>query len=314
MHAASVRLFGSTTVIREDASLTGSALGGVKIRRILRILALQHGVPVAKDRLAELLWDGSPPSSHKSDLESYICVLRRKMGVGSGRHSVVATTSGGYLLDPDKAEVDHDEFTRLAACARAQPLGQALLVAQRALSLVRGELLADEPYPSWAERARERHTQEERSLCLLATRSALIGGDLECAVHMAHRAQVLNPLSDETAQHLMRALWLAGRRADALQSYLTLRRALREELGEEPDHGTHELYLAILQQDFEPFGGHDARADLRILLELLRQTLDGISGMRAPASNAALAAHAMAALAQRPSSGQVLGATRELSV
>ncbi len=87
MHGASVRLFGSTIVIREGTVLTGSALGGVKIRRILRILALQHGSPVPKDTLAELIWDGSPPSSHKSDLESYICVLRRRMGIGSGRHS-----------------------------------------------------------------------------------------------------------------------------------------------------------------------------------------------------------------------------------
>lgn len=301
-------LFGSTAVDREGTLLTGSDLGGVKIRRILRILALQHGSPVAKDRLAELIWDGAPPSSHKSDLESYICVLRRRMGIGTGRHSVVATTAGGYLLDPDKAVVDHDEFTRLAASARARPVGQALELAERALALTRGELLADEPYASWAERARERHGQEERSLCLVAARSAMIGGDAQSAVRMARRALTSNPLSDEAVQHVMRALWLAGRRAEALQSYLDLRCALREELGEEPDRDTHELYLTILRQDGIPVGGHDARGDLRILLDLLRQTLDGISGTRAPASNAALAAHAMAALARRPESMQGLSA------
>ncbi len=294
-----IKLFGRSAVMRQDEVLPFDALGGAKLRRILEVLALNVGEPVSKDRLADLVWEDHPPASYKAALESYVCVLRRKARLGSGRTSVIATTSQGYLLDGERAAVDSHQFLSLATRARSQTSTEALATAQRALALKDGPLLAAEPYAEWAEQARECCRREESHLCMLAARSALVLGYADQSVQLARRAVELSPVSDEATQHLMRALWLSGRRADALRAYLDLRAGTLDELGEEPGRDTHELYLAILRQD----GGADAtdsRQDLRILLELLRQTLDVTPGARAPALDAELAASAMAALNRTP--------------
>ena len=95
-----IRLFGPTVVLTDGDNSQVSDLGGVKPRQILEILAANPGAPVTKDRLADLLWDGEPPKSYVGTLESYVCVLRRRLGLGPGRTSPLATTSNGYLLDP----------------------------------------------------------------------------------------------------------------------------------------------------------------------------------------------------------------------
>src|SRR4029077_14801535 len=88
-------LFGETTVIDE---LGGARpIAGVKSTRILEMLALQQGQSLAKDVIADRLWDGAPPPSWVGTLESHISTLRRDIG-STGRRSAVATTAKGYVL------------------------------------------------------------------------------------------------------------------------------------------------------------------------------------------------------------------------
>jgi DNA-binding SARP family transcriptional activator len=290
-----VRLFGPGAVVRPDGTAPSASLGGAKLRRILEVLALEAGHPVTKDRLAELVWEGKPPASYFAALESYVCVLRRKAGLGAGRASAIATTAGGYLLDADRVSVDCHEFAALAARACTEPSAASLLTARQALALKVGTLLDDEPYAEWAARARDRCRAQETSLCVRASAAALVTGCTGEAVDLARRAVDLSPLAEEATQRLMRALWLSGRRADALRAYLDLRAGTLEELGEEPSRDTHRLYLAILRQE-GCVDAVDSRHDLRILLQLLRQTLEVTPCARAPALDAELAASAIAAL------------------
>src|SRR5438270_1488689 len=120
-----IRLFGPTAVEIDGEVLPAVAVGR-RPRQILEILALSAGVPVGKDRLADLLWEGDPPASYPGTLESYICLLRRSLGLGSGRASALATTSNGYLLDPVGVEVDLLTFRRLVASAAGSPAAAAV--------------------------------------------------------------------------------------------------------------------------------------------------------------------------------------------
>src|SRR4051812_4586880 len=151
-----VRLFGTTTVVLPDGTTT-TDLGGKKPRQVLEMLALSLGAPVSKDRLVEQLWEGNPPRTYMATLESYISLLRRRMGVGRGRDSALATTSNGYLLDPALVSVDVVEFRGLVDPG----LGTGPHAAQAALGdldaairMVGGELLASEPYADWAAHER----------------------------------------------------------------------------------------------------------------------------------------------------------------
>src|SRR5215217_5855697 len=90
LSAIRVELFGATAVVLPDGSRV-TDLGGIKPRQVLEMLALSVGAPVSKDRLVEQLWGGNPPRTFMATLESYISLLRRRLGVGRGRGSALAT-------------------------------------------------------------------------------------------------------------------------------------------------------------------------------------------------------------------------------
>src|SRR3954466_11986859 len=148
-HMISIALLGPTEVIVDDQVVPMSSLAG-RQRQILQILAMDAGSAVPKDRLADLLWDGEPPTSYIGTLESYVCVLRRTLGLASGRKSLLATTAKGYVLDADAVRVDLSDFRKLVATASSASAAEVVTAAAAALDLVRGELLSEEPYAAWA--------------------------------------------------------------------------------------------------------------------------------------------------------------------
>jgi DNA-binding winged helix-turn-helix (wHTH) protein len=146
-----VQLFGATRVVVDGEE---RKVSGVKPRQILEILAANVGQPVAKDRLADLLWDGRPPRSYIGSLESYVCNLRRALRLGQGRGSVLRTTTGGYVLDATEVSVDLAEFRSMVNGLHdvdGRKAGQRALAAMR---LVEGELLASESTLLWADEER----------------------------------------------------------------------------------------------------------------------------------------------------------------
>jgi DNA-binding SARP family transcriptional activator len=291
-----IKLFGAMTAEIDGRTLSASDLGG-RPRQVLELLALEAGAPLAKEQLADLLWEGSPPASYVGTLESYVSVLRRNMGMGSGRNSVLATTPNGYRLDPGAVSVDLLEFRALVAKAADQRAAVAVTTLGAAIELANGVLLASEPYAAWAIRAREVFSRELAAACVRAAQLSNGLGDYQAAVRFARIATELDRLCEDAWQHLMRAHWFSGLRAEALRAYLTFREAMLDELGDEPGGQTQELYFAILrdgpaERTATPAGG----AEVRTLLLLLRQALDGIPGVQAPARDAALGHVAVRAL------------------
>src|SRR5919107_1647906 len=139
-----VKLFGNTTVVLPDRSVV-TDLGGIKPRQVLELLAIAPGTPVSKDRLVEHLWGDNPPRTHTATLESYISLLRRRMGCSRGRQSALSTTSNGYLLDPSQVEVDVGGFGMLAQPGLGATPDTAVARATAAVDLVPGQRLASEP-------------------------------------------------------------------------------------------------------------------------------------------------------------------------
>lgn len=305
MTVVQVRLFGPTWVAPADGQ--GVHLVG-KHARILGLLALQPGHPVAKERLAESLWDGNPPRSFQQTLDSDVCVLRRRAGLGPGRSSALATTAAGYVLDPTRVTVDLHTAQSLAERAAAERAEDAVGTATEALRLASGELLEDEPYAPWADLARDQWSRTEFELCLHTSRAALVAGDTGLAVRAASRALAVRPGSEVASVQLMRAHWWGGRRLEAIREFLRLQATMLDELGERPGPEARELYLTILR-DVTPADGDDADAEhLRLLLHLLRGALELTPGLRVPSLDAHLGAAASAALTRsRAGSATVRG-------
>ena len=266
-----VKVFGPTVISGAGVRLVASDLGGNKPRQLLEMLALDLGTPIAKDLLAERLWDGRPPASYIANVESYVCSLRRRLGLVGGRRGPLATTHHGYLLDPEHVRVDVASVRTL--------LGGDLADVTLGLDLMSGKLLADEPYAAWASAARDSFDELLSVACTRAAQAANERNDSALAVRLATEATRRSYCAEPPVRELMIGLNANGERPQALQAYQTLRAAMLDELGLEPGSDTQELYLSILRGNPAEQARPTDRDEVRTLLELLSRALEDDSAM-----------------------------------
>jgi len=298
-----IKLFGPTVVLTDGADTRVSDLGGVKPRQILEILAANPGTPMTKDKLADLLWDGEPPKSYVGTLESYVCVLRRRLGLGPGRTSPLATTASGYLLDPASVSVDLAEFRRLVGMAVTAEPAEGLRLAQQAVALLNGELLASEAYAPWARSERESFRRDVVEACGRAAQNAHAVHDFDAAVVMSRLAISYDSMAENACQHLMRALSASGRGSEAIRAYFALRTAMVTDLGMEPGPVSRALYMDILCDDptRAPINIGTGRDNAEVKhLRLLHKALEAITGVKLPTFDGPLAGLAERVLASGP--------------
>jgi DNA-binding SARP family transcriptional activator len=285
-----VKVLGPTIVEVDGERLPEAALGG-RLRQVLEILAVNAGQPVPKEVLADQIWDGAPPATYVGTLESYVCVLRKRLGLTGGRRSSLATRDRGYVLDGPDVRVDLEEFRTLTRGVPRLPEDRVRTVLE-ALALVRGPLLAQEPYAGWAAQAREAFDRELTETLVPAAALANEIGVYDGAKLLARAAVERHPYCEVAWQELIRAQWRSGDRGQALGAYATLRQLLLDELGEQPSKPTQELYLAVLREDGD-VRQTSQRQELGLLLRLLRQALEGVPGVAVPTQDAGLSTAAI---------------------
>jgi arsenate reductase (thioredoxin) len=249
-----VRLFGGTHVLDGGHVLGPGDFGGRKPQRILEILALHRGHQVSKDRLADILWAGTPPPDHVATLESYISVLRRRLQPGiPARRSVIRTLPRAYMLDPDTASTDLDLFDDLIVEAGNRSGRDAHRLLDQASALASTDLLDSPDDTGWAEPIRTDYRQR-------AVRAALRAGELclpddaEGALRLAGRALGLDILCEPAWRLMIRAHAAAGQRGRALHSYRCCRRLLAQELGIRPAPQTRAVLADAIAACHRPGG------------------------------------------------------------
>ncbi|GLZ80187.1 hypothetical protein Afil01_49940 [Actinorhabdospora filicis] len=215
-------------------------LGGDKPRRLLASLLLSPGEPVTADRLVDVLWPERPPRSAVANLRTYISSLRVALGPR------IRFRDNGYVIDVAPGELDLEEFgTELSAARHAGAPEEALSCYDRALSLWRGAPLSDLECPLWTPvvsrltETRLTAISERAELQLLLGRAADAVGDLRAAT-------TEYPLQESLWCLLLRALDGAGRHAEAMAAYGTVRRLLAAELGVEPGPELADVYRRLL--------------------------------------------------------------------
>ncbi|KAF4406598.1 MULTISPECIES: AfsR/SARP family transcriptional regulator [Streptomyces] len=244
---------------------TGGPIGlGPPQRQALLLRLLSEDCrPVSVERLCEDLWDGNPPSSAVSSVHAHISRLRSALGTprerGAGRGEaapsaeLLASTSAGYTLrvPPDRRDTylferAAERAHRLAACGRPGP---ARRTAEEALGLWRGQPYAEARGLLFARQASDRLEGLRRSVQDLRARLFLDEGRADRAVAAAEELTGRDPLRETSWVTLLRSLHAAGRTAEALQRYETVRRMLADTLGADPGPELRRTHLALLRQD-----------------------------------------------------------------
>ncbi|MHB9850710.1 AfsR/SARP family transcriptional regulator [Streptomyces krungchingensis] len=234
------RILGTTQALRPDG--TPVPVGGARLRALLTVLALHPGRTVTPAVLVDEVWDGDLPADAPGALQALVGRLRRALGPDA-----VQSADGGYRLAAVADDVDLYRFERLAgegtrALADGDP-AKAATALDDALALWRGPALADLP-----DRAAEAARWETRRLDV---RRARIGA----ALALGHAEQVLpeltalcdgHPLDEPLHALRLRALRAAGRPAEALAAYESVRRLLADRLGSDPGPELRALHRELL--------------------------------------------------------------------
>lgn len=226
--------------MRDDG--TPVAVGGARLRALLTALALRPGRAVPAHLLVAEVWDGDQPAAAPAALQALVARLRRALG-----HEAVRSAEGGYLLAADREDIDLYRFERLArAGAEALESGdpaKAAALYEEGLALWRGPALADLPDPA-AESARWDAVRRDARRGRLAAAVALGGAEQALPELTALCAQ--QPLDEPLHALRIRALRDAGRAAEALAAYDTVRRDLAARLGTDPGPALRALHAELL--------------------------------------------------------------------
>jgi DNA-binding SARP family transcriptional activator len=207
------------------------------------------------------LWGDAPPRSALTTLQTYIMQLRTGLSEGLGldrvqvARDILITTQVGYQLRIPPCQLDLEVYRdRVRDGQRAFSVGEyqhAARLLSDALSVWQGPPLID-IHAGPLLQIEVRALEESR----LHTVEQLI----DARLMLGHHRHVLGELTFLTAQHpmhehlhakFMLALYLSGRRSDALEAFRALRTVLIEELGLEPCLQLQTLHQAILAADPE---------------------------------------------------------------
>jgi predicted ATPase/DNA-binding SARP family transcriptional activator len=240
-----VRFFGEFEAVEGGVPVP---VRGAKQRAVLALLAIHRGRPVSADRLIDALWGEGEVTKPANALQYQIGQLRRTLGAAA-----IVTTEAGYALGVGPDDVDAARFERLVTEGRRLleegETALASAVLGEALSLCRGEALAEFAYAGFAD-AERAHLGE---LTLVAI-EARVEADLALGRHgeLVGELEALcreHPLRERLWELLILALYRAGRQAEALRAYAEVRGRLVDELGIDPGAALRELEGRILVHD-----------------------------------------------------------------
>jgi DNA-binding SARP family transcriptional activator len=236
------RILGPIEVVEGDRVLT---LGGSRQRTLLAVLLTRANEVVSADRLIDELWPSGAPQNAANALQYHVSQLRKALAGGEA----IVTHPPGYVIRVGPNELDLLHFERLVEEAEHATPEVAARLLRDALDLWRGPPLQDVADQSFAQieivrleelRVRALELRVEADLALGRHRE--LAGELDGLVRE-------HPLRERLRAALMRALYGAGRQAEALDVYRQTRALLVDELGIEPSPALQELERAILRQD-----------------------------------------------------------------
>jgi DNA-binding SARP family transcriptional activator len=246
------RLLGPVDVLVDGRRLD---TGPPQRRAVLAALLVDAARPVPTDVLIERVWGEDPPTGVRAAVHTQVTRIRRVLREvdAAGAPPRVAHRTGSYVLQIDPHCVDLHRFRALTAVARGEGCDDAERAAllTRALDLWHGPALANVP-GAWAARMRDSLALERLDAAVhWADAAQRLGGSVDL-IPRVHALLAEYPLAEPLAAVLMRALAVAGRGAEALAGYATIRARLAEELGADPGPHLRELHAAILRGTVTP--------------------------------------------------------------
>ncbi len=224
-----------------------SELGPIELQTsaagLMAYLALSHGRPLARARVAGALWPDLSDARARANLSTVTWRLRQALN-GHGYSNVVRSSMESVALDPEACDIDTQNFVRNSPGPGSYALSlEALAQAVRALELYRGDLLEDWDV-EWCQLEREELRQRHLHTMRAVAEGFERRGRYDLALQHVRKAVRTDPLDEAAQRILIRSLYRNGDRAAAVDQFNRFADLARSELGVEPDEAT----IALLNE------------------------------------------------------------------
>src|SRR5262252_1501143 len=220
---------------------------------LLILLALDVGRVVPAYSLIERLWEDEPPANSGNALQSLVSRLRTALRQAALGDQVIESHPAGYRL-----ALAPDRIDAVAFEAQARDGGEALAsgdpaiarrILREALAAWRGPALADVSAARFASGPAARLGELRTGAALDLVEAGLALGESDRLVGELRAMIATDPVAERPRGLLMRALYAAGRQAEALAEYNQARELFATELGVDPSPQLEQIYLGVLRQD-----------------------------------------------------------------
>ena len=243
-------VFGGPRVWRDGTELD---LGPPQRRLLLTLLLLAGSDAVSTDLVVETLWEDDPPETALNVVHRHIGQLRRVLEpelTSRQPGSYVAAVGNGYRLVVSPENLDLLELRLLLSSGRERR------EVRRALDLAASRAGAGVVATRVMESLLAAVEADRVAVGLAAAELVVDAADIQEARRLLPAIQAIahdHPFDEPLQAALTRTLVAAGRRADALAHYGTVRALMDEELGLEPGHELQAAQRTALLEP-EPLG------------------------------------------------------------
>lgn len=223
-------------------------------QRSLFSYLLTHRQPwPPRDVLMDVFWPNSHPVAAKNSLNVAMHGLRRTLKAITDT-PVIIYADGGYRLHPDiRLWLDVEEFDRYATAGRRHERNgeneSAAEAFEFAVTLYRGDFLADSLYEEWPAAIRERLRLAHLDVLGRLSDLHFAAGRYATCADLCERIIECDSCREDAHRRLMLCYSRQGQSHLALIQYRACVQALARELEVGPDPGTVALYERIRRHD-----------------------------------------------------------------
>ncbi|WP_239166087.1 ATP-binding protein [Actinoplanes italicus] len=243
---------------------------------LLTLLLTRVGRPVGTAELIDLMWGEQAPTSALNVIQKYVGALRRVLEPRLPARedgAYLHRRGNGYLFTAGAGTLDLVSFREHVAAAGATREPDAALDHYlEALELWRG--------PAGGGTAAALDDEFYRA-CTEATALAVASDRIERVLPALQLAASMAPFHEPVQAALVTVLGAAGRQAEALARFRTVRERLADELGIDPGPALREAHLRVLAQPAAPAAGEKPAGPMSGLVgrveefAVLRRTVEG---------------------------------------
>lgn len=252
-----VRLFGGLEVFVGERRVREKDWRKRKARLLFAILVLERGRQLSREQLLAHVWPDLSEDRAKNNFYVAWSNMKSALSTGPGEPFLFAENTGGLCnIVRDAVRSDVDEFEECLKtgrdCESRGDVAGAIAAYQQISNVYRGELLPGDLYDDWFMPMRERYRTDFVAAMLRLVELLMEADDpCEAAVY-ARRALVVDPYREDLYQALIRCQITAGQRSAAIETFITCKTQIAEQLGLDPSPDTTALYQEILCMEEKP--------------------------------------------------------------